>query len=369
MPNNFEMQTLIDLFTTDDWVTFDSTVSIEQIDFSIEGNNNALLVSFLEDGYIEKTFDVDVSKHDTILLLIPFMEFESKFEITFNNTTTFIFNTVKGKQYYQFSNVLENIENVRILSLQENKVMFRNLLVFKDDIPYDIGEGIKELVKGYVSESIFVGVASSNASGITIQGQPKYIEKYSVIEFNGEVHQIESYKTTPDSYEIKFTQLYDGRHVLSTFTNENVYLIIQVLNMPKDIEANNPCIVIEGGFSSEVMFFLENNSIEFIHTDSTGLHYPMKRLGHFKYNFTIHGVYRTLEIKHLVFNVLNKLQGFSKEIWINGKRHVVEFEKIIDQQEEMLGEIQMNLYLNYEVNQWMVPVQSLNESEVRVSIL
>lgn len=365
------MKALIDLFTTNDWLATDCTTSLELLDFPIEGISNALLINFLQDGYIEKTFSIDVSECDTLLILIPFMQDETTFEITFNATNTFIFNTNSGCQYYQFKNIFQTIDSVRITSLQENKVMFRNLLGFKDEIPYDIGEGLKQLVESYVDSNILIGVtsASANSNSISITGQPKYIERYSVIEFNGETHQIESYKTTPTSYEITFTQLYDGKKVLSTFTDQNVYLTLQVLNMPKDIEANNPCIVIEGGFTPEVMFFINNNEINYLYKDSANNNYSVKRIGHYKYEFILHGVYRTLEIKHLVFKVMNNLQGFSKEIWINSKRHVVKFEKIIDQQEENIGELQMNAIINYEVNQWMTPLPSLTKSEVSVNII
>jgi hypothetical protein len=372
------MQTLIDLLTTNDWLATDSTISVSKLDYPIEWESNALQVDFLVDGYIDKDFSVSVLECDSILICIPFCENETSFEIIIDGlknsivlSRTYQFKTSFGKQYYQFMNEFDSISHIRIISLEQNKIVIRNLVAYKDEIPYDIGEGIKKLIEQYTPvNAILIGkvTCSANANFIIIQGQPKYIEKYSVITFNNEVHQVESYKTTSNSYEIRFTQLYNGKQTINASIDQDVYITIQVLNMPKDIESNNPCIVIEGGFISEKMFFLGNNLEDVIHTGNN-LNYTLSRLSLNKYTLNIHALYRSLELKHLLFNILSELQGFSKVIWINSKRHVIDFGNIIDNEEEGIGELQLSSTINYEVNKWMNPLSSLIESEVIVNII
>jgi hypothetical protein len=373
------MQVIIDkLDEINDWIPVDSVIDKERLDYPIDGINTCLKVGFLEQGYVEKTFTnpIDLLYSDTFVISIPLFSEQSEFAITLsdsNGLTKAYYAKLNDKQtYYLFSrNELIDLSYVRITFFSETIVLLCNMLASYDELPFDIGIGIKKLLETKTKDIKFLLGKSDitlNSNNIRISGQPKIIERYSVLEFDGEIHQVESYKAFNNYYEVTFTQLYDGRVTKTSGIDIDVNLIIPVLSFPKDIEANNPCIVIESGFVPTVNQYLQSEYENIVHEDSEGNFYLLSNECRLNYKLTLHGIYRYTENKSALIEIYNWLIGTNHVVFINGRRYPIMFENLQDVNESDINELQVTTNINLESNKWKKYKRPSEAVEVKINL-
>jgi hypothetical protein len=258
---------------------------------------------------------------------------------------------------------IDDIVSIEITSLQSCYVILADMVVYTDDYPYDIASAVGKLVESKIDGKIQIGTvtASSGASEIRIYTLHKFAERFAVIQIGNEIHQIDSYSVEKTYYKVKFTSNFDGSILANSYTNEPVYLYNPVLVMPKDIEGNTIAVWIDSQLDDEV---LQNHSFAseyetWYDTDSNL--YEQRRSGQFKYKIIAHFIYRSLETKMQMNDLVMNVSGLNNEVWINGKRFILlSGQKTNIEFEDNTGEIQIPFELEAGKTEWQTRITKIN---------
>jgi len=338
------------------WDTTDSTQSIVSYPEWVISQNQSL-IEFDANGYVELTglsIVVD-ALYDSIGFTICELHTETVLRFTINDTLTYEFTPDLTYRFYQFYNPYQTITSLKIQSTLATKLFITNLIAYKDDLPFDVHSAIKELVSSKIPRQILIGQGSGVSGGktLTVATIPKFIERLSVIQIGNEKHQIESINIKPSSYELVFNENYNGKTLLNTYTNANLYLSIPVLVEPKNIEGVTPALSLEQGFD-----YTKNNQYTFAKSeivckDLQGNIYERKISGQYDFKPILHGLYRSLETKQLVSEIFSYLAGNNYAIYINDKRHILLSGQIQDMAfDDGTGEMQLLFTLLVGVHEW-----------------
>lgn len=258
---------------------------------------------------------------------------------------------------------IEDIESIEITSLQSCYIILADMVAYTDDYPYDIASAVGQLVESKIENRIQIGTvtATAGASEIRIYTLHKFAERFAVIQIGTEIHQIDSYSVEKTYYRVKFTSNFDGSILANAYTNEPVYLYNPVLIMPKDIEGNTIAVWVDSQLDDEVIVNHSFASEYETWYDTDSNLYEQRRSGQFKYKIISHFIYRSLETKMQMNDLVQSLIGLNSEIWINGKRFILlSGQKTNIEFEDNTGEIQIPFELEAGKTEWQTKITKIN---------
>lgn len=258
---------------------------------------------------------------------------------------------------------IEDIVSIEITSLQSCYIILADMVAYTDDYPYDIAAAVGKLVENKIEGRIQIGTvtASIGASEIRIYTLHKFAERFAVIQIGNEIHQIDSYSVEKTYYKVKFTSNFDGSILANSYTNEPVYLYNPVLVMPKDIEGNTIAVWVDSQLDDEVIVTHSFASEYETWYDTDSNLYEQRRSGQFKYKIIAHFIYRSLETKMQMNDLVQSLTGINNEIWINGKRFILlSGQKTNIEFEDNTGEIQIPFELEAGKTEWQTRITKIN---------
>lgn len=258
---------------------------------------------------------------------------------------------------------INDIVSIEITSLQSCYIIIADMIAYTDDYPYDIASAIGKLVENKIEGRIQIGTvtATTGASEIRIYTLHKFAERFAVIQIGNEVHQIDSYSVEKTYYRVKFTSNFDGSVLASSYVNEPVYLYNPVLIMPKDIEGNTIAVWVDSALDDEVLIGHSFASEYETWYDTDSSLYEQRRAGQFKYKIIAHFIYRSLETKMQMNDLVQAVSGLNNQIWINGKRFILlSGQKVNIEFEDNTGEIQLPFELEAGKTEWQTRITKIN---------
>lgn len=372
------MKKQIDDFSST-WTLSSGSQSVTQWDdLKVSYLPNQLSVTFQNNAVLSKTFLTvqDVTDYRYLGFTSCYTDnwtFPIYFKIKITGTlksNEFLFQVNSDRIEHKFFPLIDSnrdriddIVSIEITSLQSCYIILADMLVYTDDYPYDIASAVGKLVESKIDGKIQIGTvtASFGANEIRIYTMHKFAERFAVIQIGNEIHQIDSYSVEKTYYKVKFTSNFDGSVLANSYTNEPVYLYNPVLVMPKDIEGNTIAVWVDSQLDDEV---LQNHSFASEYEtwyDTYSNLYEQRRSGQFKYKIIAHFIYRSLETKMQMNDLVMNVSGLNNEVWINGKRFILlSGQKTNIEFEDNTGEIQIPFELEAGKTEWQTRITKIN---------
>jgi len=310
----------------------------------IAGDNSVSIYFKFTDinQYIEKEYNVDVSQYDQLVLHCYSLGYG---QILYKKGSDFEYKINLGSvEYYlplfnAFTAITLDISNVdtittlRITSLKDNAdvIVLSYLVASKDDLPYDIFEGIKEqfdyLINQKYKNRFFIGKISGNTgdNSISYTGSVPYLSRYLSILIddgvNSEVHHVKDYS---GSTTLTLSDLFDGDQLLHDYTDANTYINMPVLYTNNEQQIILPSINIESLLIEPIPLVNEHeHRITDYFTNDTFFEEQAKR--HEKFHLTIDCEAREISVLETLTEICRKI-FYREKIWVNGRRFTIEWD-------------------------------------------
>ncbi|WP_002745840.1 hypothetical protein [Leptospira mayottensis] len=294
------------------------------------------------------------------------------------NKRTFVFEVQQKYTTYRFINPFETIDRIEFSATGLVQFVVTDLIAYTNDYPADIYAAMIPLIQKATSHlpKQIVGTTTVMAGDKSIRFTEICLaERYSAIEFNGEIHHIKEKKTSGKNFELTFSDLFDGQEIRADALNIQVYLTIPVLPNPVSIESVRPGIGLHGGYEFEKVPERSFVSDEIICRDTDENYYIRRSEGILRFKPVIHGLYKNYENLGYLSKVLQQFEGNDHPIWVNGRRVVISFGQVTlikfeedDGELQLPCEIELGVYneweteiktnLNYQINS--IPAQNPN---------
>ena len=308
-------------------------------------NLNSVIFKFPDgglNGYVTKTFSVNVSDYTELVLHIWSRNKKSE---VFKEVADYYYKITlaAGVSYYietknQLNPVvldisaLTTITELTITSLHndEDYLIVSEVMVVKDEFPYDIFVAIQDQLELDIDSTIIDGIligtttTRTGEKDLTVSSYIGFLDRYSVIKIkditNSEVHQVQEFSNGL----CLLGTLFDGKEVLHNYSAANVYLQIPVSFGNYEKEIMLPSISI-WGLSPE--FVLRGSKLEQIYDSwliGTGI--SSRQEGQIlKFNVVIDCEARETELVALCSAIVRKFIG-REELWLNNRKMTIKFE-------------------------------------------
>ena len=373
------MKILIDdLVSSNNWITNNCVVGETSWD---DLDNNYLFrqlqFDFQATGTAYKKYDLDVSNCNLIVFsLFEFYGKDLSIRVYENSANYVEFKIIENRKIAQLSaTVLELSANycnstfeiacpfstifaIEFVSTLGISVILNGMFACKDEYPLDIHLAIKDMLIHYTKDmrKILIGTAKgkTGSDNLTVTGQPQLVERFTAIELDGDVYQIDNVKPlTSNTYQLKFTQNFSGK-LLTKDYDTNIYLAFPILVNPQDIEGSDYAISIESGFTPEVIKERSFPELYLFSADKQNNFYLRQSKSKYFYRPVIHALYRNLETKGLLLEILNRLIATQiNVIFINGQRHYMECSQLEENEfDNYSGEMTVQCKIELEEFSW-----------------
>jgi hypothetical protein len=320
-----------------------AAIGVNELDYYIAGDNNAS-VTFKSTGinqYVEKEYNVDVSKYDQLVLSIYSIRYgqtvyrkgsDFEYKISLGSTEYYLpLHNAFTAVTFDISDV-DTITTLRITSLKDDGdvLALSYMVASKDDLPLDIFSGIKEqfdnLINKDYNKRFYIGKfsGSSGDNSITYSGSVPYLSRYLSFTIddgvNTETHHARDYS----SNSITFTDLFDGDQLLNDYTDADTYINIPVQYTSNEQHIVLPSINIESLYVEPIPLTSdrERTIIDFL-TNDTFFEEQAKRRE--KFHITIDCEAREISVLETLTEICRKIFRRQK-IWVNGRRFTIEWD-------------------------------------------
>lgn len=310
-------------------------------------NSKSVVLNFSENDTVRvasKTFTaVDVTDYNTLILSV-WSTGKSNHLYRKSSDFSYKIKINATKEYYlqaysTFTNVNVGIEEVtqidRIeitaLHSDSDSLVISEMVVETEEVGIDVLKAVKEQIEHELNQAYGNGLNIGTGSGVvdqtflTIPNYPKHIDRYSVIKIddntNSEIHQIDD--NNAEIYNLNDN--YDGKALLNSYTNANIYLQFPVYINPGQLAVRLPGIAIWGLDPDPV---LRGSKLDIL-TDTyrvTEDDFKERLDGQIlEYTVLLDIEARGAEVREMMARVIRK--WIAKEIlWINGRYHEIYFE-------------------------------------------
>jgi hypothetical protein len=239
---------------------------------------------------------------------------------------------------------IDTITQIKITALHSDTdyLNISHMVAVTDQIPLDVFRALRDEIRKQLNIYYPRFIASdSNVSGVTNKGikigtitesagaksivlnAPQYIENASAILIDGggnsEIHHIEK----SDNKEHFFSSLFDGRTLVNSYTNADVYLYIDVSFHNEEKQIILPSVAI-WGMTPEPDFYARKEDLvrDTMLSDGSVNERPRGQL--YDYNIIISCEARTLNIMNFMSKVVRDMIG-REVLWINGRKMDLNF--------------------------------------------
>lgn len=342
------MKLLIDNISSDSGWSGSGGAGVHQLneitDFVAGNNSSSVMFKFDGlNGYIEKTYSVDVSSYDELVFWVLSVrrgkdEYRNPsdflYKIDFGTGEEFYLYTYE-KFYWTKINVSDftskTITTMKITALHadEDYMILSYFLATKDLFPLDIFQGIKEQIE-YQRDNFHslknIGTISGGIgdTSITFDDQVDFLDRYTVIEIddgvNSEIHGI----SNKEGKTFDFGLMYDGTSLLNDFTDANVYVYYPVEFGTTQKEIILPGITV-WGFAPEKQT-LTNEEDRIIEQVEVNGDFTERKKGHYL-NWILLIDCECKEEWELLGDISEIVRKFltKKIAWINGRKGYIDY--------------------------------------------
>ncbi len=215
---------------------------------------------------------------------------------------------------------------VTVLHNDEDDLLLSGCYAIQDEYPLDIMEALRAGLAAEVASRYGNGIAigtvtaRKNEERIVVDGARDFLDRYSVIRFGSESHQVDLI----DETGLTFMSTYDGKKVLANQTQAAVYLQMPVVYGTTEKEAALPGIALWGMSPEPVA---RSTGVErWTDTYEVGGNFSDQRQHQIlSYQFLIDAEARHWEILAGLNKVVRRMLG-RNYLWINGRKHDFEWD-------------------------------------------
>lgn len=247
----------------------------------------------------------------------------------------------KVGQPFIIKNSFTAITKVEFISLKTDTQFFcHNMIAYTDELPIDIYKGLADSLRRYnQAERVLIGTITGTAGDTTLSiPASKRIEHGSVIVINSKQYQIKTGTPETDSYTLENT--FTGSSLSDTVSSEPVYLEMAVVYGIGERPLVVPSIGLSGGFDSEIVAEVESTSIDSdTHIVSSDTKRYFFRGDTSKITIDIECLGRHPKDVEALIRIVKKAINKRSLVWINGRKHELNIDTHITQQNPELGDI------------------------------
>ncbi|MDI7202087.1 hypothetical protein QMM44_01300 [Leptospira santarosai] len=296
--------------------------------------------------------------------LATFQDPNMEFSIYSNgNKRTFRFELRNKYTTYRFINPFDTIDRVEFRANGSIQFIITDLIAYTNDYPADIYSAMIPLIRNSIDRfpKQIVGIATVRAGDKSIRISDLCLaERFTAIEFNGEVHHIKEKRPSGKNFELTFTDLFDGQEIRADATDVQIFQVVPVLPNPVSTESVRPGIGLHGGYEFERVPEKSFVCDEIICRDTEENFYIRKSEGTLRFKPVIHGLYRNYENAGYLSKIFQQFEGNDHPIWINGRRVIMSFGQVgLIKFEEDDGELQLPCEIELGVyNEWQTEIKT-----------
>lgn len=323
------MNIAVDNFTDDaDWLVTNGTVA--ETDWSHLTANylpKQLLFSFTAAGTAEKEYDspINLGTYRDLIFWIRANpnDVYTKGEIVtmrvFSGVAFVEFKVPLAKGIFHpvtFGVGFSTITKIEFEVTDAFSFFVSDLRAYEDNLPYDICLGLKNLLDIRPIE-FYLGLATVTIGDnkVTLPSS-QYLQQNSVIRIGNEKHIIEG---KVSDKVVQFGTLYDGRTILASQTNAEVYLVVPVEITPVEQNTALPGVAIQAKFGPQITQDEEAYSAEY-DTEFGDVARESKRTTTFTYKIEIVYMSRDMgDVDEKVSKHLRSLLNKTTDLYLNGR--------------------------------------------------
>ncbi|TGK36285.1 hypothetical protein [Leptospira andrefontaineae] len=355
------------------WTGSDPTVIIQAVDYSecasswIDGQLQVHLPAN-QKFYKDFSPEIDTKGADTLGFTVGTSLFTNPRCLKIK-----VFNGVSSKEFIltlqpKYSDYFVHLPFPKVTRVEfstdtDLDLVITDLVAYKDEMSDDLNNAIAILFQRAVSgyNLPIVGTclkASANSPNLRVSNLA-FVEKFTVIEFNGEIHQVDAVSADPKNSDsiLTFAQMFDGTKILNTIDNPVLKLAIPVKVNPRHVEASTPAISIEGGYDPSPIPEQSFPGDDIVCEDTEGNLYIRRKAGMYKHLPVIHGLFRSLGTKKMINSIFQQVQGLNRPIWINGRRVILKLSRSQEVSfDDDTGELQIPCEIDIGEYEWVTTI-------------
>lgn len=277
-------------------------------------------------------------------------------------------------RHHAFFNPYPQLTGIEFIADGGNNVpmqlMLTDLLAYTDDLPEDLYVAVRDMIRANLKPNMpIVGYATVLPGATTVLfSSLAYTERFTVLDFGGELHQVKSRTNVGAQFGVNFTELFDGPSIKANYVGP-VKLAVPVLDNPKDFEGVDPGIAIEQGFDPQPILDQSFNDEDLVCTDVAGNIVTRRLKGRKSFQPLVYGTFRSSETEGIIRAIFGQIDSIAQPVWINGARHLAIFGAVVVQklEEDDTGTLRIPCHINVGENAWLTtPYQRIQTQQVGV---
>ena len=268
----------------------------------------------------------------------------------------------------QFKNYYSSISKVEFEAVANVSIFISEIIAYRDQMPLDAEIGVKQVLDlAMATETLpAFGVITGAAGQTSVEVKsPNYVGRYACFTVGGESYQLfegtqdNKYTLTPFGDAVQ--QAHGSKPALKTNKNATpATLLIPVEIEPRENEAALPGIAVYSDFDAEPVEEEEYYTpvVDSIQTDGNVRTSIIGR--YYEHLIKVEADARAKSIREICLRVFKK--AFSnKNIWVNGRRCEITFDKLINQPfddaTDFIGKLNVEIKVRVSEEIWPEEIQ------------